>query len=182
MKVGLDALIAEITRSLDWNLLEWDPKFDALSRPHRMHLILARLVREDVARAEKSDGGVGVRWRPSHRLESYLGVTRHGIPDEYEDADAPAAISTLADELSKVLQVNGDGIEAHTVYAVSCFTMYKLGMLEYRGKVDGLCQFYKSPDFVERAEEQERRGDLTSVTEVVDEAGNTIEFIEKYGP
>ena len=96
MKVGLDALVAEIARCIDWNLLEWDPKFDALSRPHRMHLILANLVREDVARAEKSDGGVGVRWRPSHRLDSYFGVKRHGIADEYEDAETPVCIPKLA--------------------------------------------------------------------------------------
>jgi hypothetical protein len=182
MKVGMDALIAEIARCLDWNFLECDPKFDALSRPHRMQLILASLVREDVAKAEKSDGGVGVRWRASHRLESHFGVTRHGIPDEYEDAGAPEVISTLADEFSKDLQVNGDAVEVHTVYAASCFAMYRLGMLEYRGKEDGFCQFYKSPDFVARSEELERRGDLASVTEVVDEARNTVEFIEEYGP
>ena len=181
MKVGLDALIAEIARNLDWNLLGWDAKFEGLSRPRRMHLILANLVRLDVARAERSDGSVGVRWRPSHRLENYFGVTRHGIPDEYEDAEAPIAVSTLGKQLSKVLQVNSHAVEGHTVYVSACFAMYRLGMLEYRGKKDGFCQFYKSPDFGERSEELDRKGDLTSVTEVVDEAGNTVEFIEEYG-
>ncbi len=179
MKVGLDALVAEIDRSLDWNLLEWDPKFGALSRSQRMHLILANLVREDVARTDKLDGGILVRWQPSRRLESYFGVTRHGIPDEFENVDASPAISAIADEFYKVLQANGDGVETHTVFVISCFTFYRLGMVKYLGKDDGLCQFSKSPDFDIMSEELDN---CTRIEEVLDQNGRTVKFIGKCDP
>ena len=53
MKVKLAAVVAEIARTVDYSLLESEPKFTNLSRPHRMSLILACLAREDIARVEK---------------------------------------------------------------------------------------------------------------------------------
>jgi hypothetical protein len=164
MKVRVDAVIAEIARTLDVNLLRQDPNFEALPRFQRMHFIMAALVRGDIASGEKPGGRKVLRWRPSRRLESCFGVKRHGIPEELERIEAPIAISTLADEFSEVLQANGEMIEEVASYVLRLFAMYEMGLFEYRGKTDGLCQFDRSS----------RRID------VVDEAGNTADFVEKY--
>lgn len=180
MKVALDALTAEIARNVDWNIREWDSQFEEIPRAHRMNLILHHLASLDVARAEKSDGAVGIRWKPSRRLEAYFGVTRHGIADDYEDVEQLMPISGLADELSRILQGNEEAVEIHIVHTVVYFALYRLGMLEYRGRKDGVCEFNKSSNFAERCDEYEQNGDLASVTEVLDEAGRTVELIQNF--
>jgi hypothetical protein len=49
MKIELAAIVAEIARRIDRDLLAYDPTFAILSRPHRMSLILTCLQREKVA-------------------------------------------------------------------------------------------------------------------------------------
>jgi hypothetical protein len=164
MKVRLDAVIAEIAGTLDLRLLRQDPKFANLWRPHRMHLIMPSLARCDIARAEKSGGRKVLRWRPSRRLKNCVGVKPRGIPDELERIEAPIAISTLADEFSEVLQANVETVEEVASYALRLFAMYEMGLFEYRGKKDGLCQFERSPYRVL----------------VEDEAGNTADLVGKY--
>jgi hypothetical protein len=144
MNVRLDALIAEIARTLDVSLLRHDPRFATLPRPQRMHLIVRTLARCDIARGEKYGGREVRRWRPSRRLERNLGVKGHGIPDEIERIEAPIAISTLVDELSDLLKENGEAIDEVTHYVLRLFGMHELEFLEYRGKRDGLCQFERS--------------------------------------
>lgn len=111
-----------------------------------------------------------MRSQPSRRAceQIYgIGTARlRGIPEELERIEAPIAISILADEFSEVLQANGETVEEVASYVLRRFAMYELGLFEYRGKKDGLCQFDRSS----------RRID------VVDEAGNTTDFVEKYGP
>jgi hypothetical protein len=164
MKIRLDAVIAEIARNIDLNLLMQYPDFAELPRFHRMHFIVRSLASCDIARGEKYGGRKVRRWRPSRRLEGNLGVKGHGIPDELERIEAPIGISTLADEFEEVLQANGDAVGEVAPYVLRLFGMYGLGLLEYQGRKDGLCQFERSS----------RRID------VVDEAGNMTDFLEKY--
>ena len=110
MKVTLDAFIAEIAKILDASLLEHNPDFETLWRPHRMHIIVACLARCDIARAEESVGRK-VRWRPSRRLRREFCAKHHGFPDELERIEAPIGTSTLADEFSEVLQANAETVE-----------------------------------------------------------------------
>jgi hypothetical protein len=108
MKVRIDAVIAEIARTLDVNLLRQDSNFETLPRPQRMHFIFRSLARCDIARAE-TFGGRKVRcWRPSRRLGRNFGVKWHGFPDELERIERPVAISTLADEFEELLQASGE--------------------------------------------------------------------------
>jgi hypothetical protein len=74
MKVKLAAVVAEIARTVDYSLLESEPKFTNLSRPHRMSLILACLAREDIARVEKLRKSVVLRWLSSKSLNKYSGI------------------------------------------------------------------------------------------------------------
>jgi hypothetical protein len=164
MNIRLDAVIAEIAGNIDLNLLMQDPDFAELPRFQRMHFIVRTLACCDIARGEKYGGRKVRRWRPSRRLERNLGVKGHGIPDELERIEAPIAISTLADEFAEVLAANGEAFGEVASYILRLFGMYGLGLLEYHGKKDGLCQFERSS----------RRID------VVDEAGNTTDFVEKY--
>jgi hypothetical protein len=163
MKVRIDAVMAEIARTLDYNLLNANPAFAKLPRFNRMHFIFRSLARCDIARAEKPGRGV-LRWRPSHSLKDVVGLTPRGIPNELERIDAPIAISTLADEFDEFLKANGEMVEEVASYVLRLFAMYEMGLFEYRGKKDGLCQFYRS----------------SARIEVVDEAGNTADFVEKY--
>jgi hypothetical protein len=164
MNVRLDTIITEIAAILDFSLLRHDPEFDDLPRFNRMHLIMACLARRNIARAEKF-GGRKVRcWRPSRHLENNFGVKGHGIPDEVQRIEAPIVISTLADDFSELLEANGETIDEVASYVLRLFGMYALGLLEYRGKKDGLCQFERS----------------SSRIDVVDEAGNATDFVEKY--
>jgi hypothetical protein len=123
MKVKLDAFIAEIAKILDASLLEHDPDFETLWRPHRMHFIMACLARCDIARAEKFGGRKVRRWRPSRRLGRYFGAKRHGFPDELERIEAPIAISILADEFSEVLQANVEMVEDAADYVLRLFAI-----------------------------------------------------------
>jgi hypothetical protein len=116
MKVRLDALIAEIARTLDVDLLRRDPNFVSLFRPHRMHYIVASLVRCDIARAEKYGRRV-LRWRPSPRLKNRIDVKSHGTQDKLERIERPVAISTLADEFAEFLQAN-DGMVEEVAFSV----------------------------------------------------------------
>jgi hypothetical protein len=118
MKLRLDALIAEIVRSIDLNLLMHDPDFADLPLPQRMHFIVRTLGRCDIARGEKCGRKVR-RWRPSRRLEDHFGVKQHGIPDEVERIEAPVAISTLADEFSDLLEANDEMIDEAAHYVLS---------------------------------------------------------------
>jgi hypothetical protein len=140
MNVKLDAFIAEIARTLDANLLRYDENFEDLWRPNRMHFILASLAGHDIARGEKWGRKV-VRWWPSRRLESRSGVKRHGIPAEVERTERPVGISTLADEFSEFLRAHGEMVEEAAAYVLHRFAMYEAGLLEYRGKKNGLFQF-----------------------------------------
>jgi hypothetical protein len=118
MTVRLDAIIAEIARNIDLNLLMQYPDFAELPRFHRMHFIVRSLASCDIARGEKYGGRKVRRWRPSRRLEGNLGVKGHGIPDEIERIEAPIAISTLVDELSDLLKENGEAIDEVTHYVL----------------------------------------------------------------
>jgi hypothetical protein len=121
VKVTLDAFIAEIAKMLDASILEHDPDFETLWRPHRMHLIMACLARCDIARAQKFGGRKVRRWRPSRRLGRCFGAKRHGFPDEVERIEAPIGISTLADEFSEVLQANAEIVEDAADYVLRLF-------------------------------------------------------------
>jgi hypothetical protein len=164
MKVRLDAVMAEIAANIDANLLEYDSNFAALPRFNRLYFIFRSLARCDIARAERSGGRKVIRWRPSHRLKNCVGLKPRGIPDEFERIEAPTAISTLADEFDEILQTLVDPIEETAYGVLRRFAMCEMGLLEYRGKKDGLCQFYRSSKRIN----------------VVDEAGNTADFVDKY--
>jgi hypothetical protein len=164
MKVRLDAVMVEIAGTIDANLLECDSNFASLPRFNRLHFIFRALVHCDIARAEKSSGRKVMRWRPSHRLKDCVGLKPRGIPDEFERIEAPIAISTLADEFEEVLQTVSGPIEQTAFGVLRRFAMYEMGLLEYRGKKDGLCQFYRSSRRIN----------------VVAEAGNTADFVDKY--
>jgi hypothetical protein len=144
MKIRLDAVIAEITANIDAELLERDSNFAALPRFNRLHFILRSLARCDIARAEKSGGRKVIRWRPSNRLKDCVGLKPRGIPDEFERIEAPITISTLADEFDEILQTLDGPIEETAFGVLRRFAMYEMGLVEYRGKKDGLCQFYRS--------------------------------------
>jgi hypothetical protein len=144
MKVRVDAIVAETATILDVSLLRHDPEFADLPRYNRMHLIMTCLARRKIARAEKF-GGRKVRcWRPSRHLENNIGARGHGIPGELERIEAPIVISTLADDFSELLQANGQIIDEVASYVVRRFGMYASGLLEYRGKKNGLCWFERS--------------------------------------
>lgn len=164
MDTKLDAIIAEIARTLDFSLLMHDPEFSTIPKPQRMHFITRCLAGHDIARGEKYGGRKVRRWRPSRQLEKSIGVKDHGIPDEIERIEAPVAISTLLEELSGLLDINEETINEATDYVLRLFGMHALGLLEYRGKEDGFCQFDRS----------EKRID------VVDDAGNKTDFVDKY--
>ncbi|WP_426611350.1 hypothetical protein [Bradyrhizobium sp. McL0616] len=164
MKVRIDAIVAEIATILDVSLLRHDPEFEDLPRFHRMHLIMTCLARRNIARAEKF-GGRKVRcWRPSRQLENNVGVKGHGVPGKLERIEPPIVISTLADDFSELLYANGETINEVTDYVLRLFGMHALGLLEYRGKEDGFCQFDRS----------DKRIDY------VDDAGNKTDFVDKY--
>jgi hypothetical protein len=164
MKVKLDAVMAEIAGTIDVNLLEYDSNFAALPRFNRLHFIFRSLACCDIARAEKSGGRKVIRWRPSHRLKDYVGLKPCGIPDEFERIEAPITIFTLADEFEEILQTVGGAIEETAFGVLRRFAMYEMGLLEYRGKKDGMCQFYRS----------------SSRILVEDEDGNAADFVDKY--
>jgi hypothetical protein len=141
MNAKMDAFIAEIVRIIDFNLLEQYPLFRTFWRANRMHLILASLKRRDIARAERR--GDALYWLPSRRLESRVGVKHRGIRDEFERTDT-IGFSTDAQEFDQILRANHKAIEKVALHVVRCFEMYKLGLLEYRGKEDGFLRFKSS--------------------------------------
>ena len=142
MKIRLDAVMAEIAGTIDVNLLEYDSNFADLPRFNRLHFIFRSLARCDIARAEKYGRKV-IRWRPSHRLKNYVGLKPRGIPDVFERIEAPRFFSTLADEFEEFLQTAGGPIEGTAFGVLRRLAMYETGLLEYRGKKNGLCQFGK---------------------------------------
>ncbi|RXH02193.1 hypothetical protein [Bradyrhizobium vignae] len=164
MDVKLDAVIAEIARTLDLSLLMHDREFATLPKPQRMHFITRCLAGHDITRGEKYGGRKVRRWRPSLHLEKSVGVKNHGILDGIERIEAPVAIWTLLEEFSKLLDINDDPISEVTDYVLRLFGMHSLGLLEFRGEEDGFYQFDRS----------EKRID------VVDEAGNKTDFVDKY--
>jgi hypothetical protein len=175
MEVKLDALVAEIARDIDFELLECDPKFDTLPRSQRMHLILAMLADRDIARKEEASVGSTICWRPSRRLERYLGVKEHGIPDEHEDTEAPLAIVKLAQELSQALRAyNKEELKITLSATVQLFALCGLGMLEYVGKRNGQCEFRASPSFDAKAKEFEKYGVATGLIEVLGESDGVV--------
>ena len=153
MKVRLDAVMAEIAGTIDANILEYDPGFASLPRFNRLHFIFRALARCDIAKAEKSRGRKVIRWRPSHRLKDCVGLKPRGIPDEFERIESPTTISTLADEFEEYLQTVSGPIEQTAFNVLRRFAKYEIGMLEYRGKKDGLCQFRKSSKCIEVVDE-----------------------------
>jgi hypothetical protein len=120
VKVKLDAFIAELAKILDDSLLEYNPDFVTLWRPHRMHVILACLARCDIAGAEEFVGRK-VRWRPSRRLRRNFAAKHHEFPDVLERIEAPIGTSTLADELSEVLQANAETVEDTADFVLRIF-------------------------------------------------------------
>lgn len=116
MDVKLDAIIAEIARTLDLSLLMHDPEFAALPKPQRLHFITRSLATRGIAKGEKYGGRKVRRWRQWRHFEKNFGVKDHGIPDEIERIEAPIAISTLVDEFSKLLDFNDEPINAVTDY------------------------------------------------------------------
>jgi hypothetical protein len=175
MEVKLDAIIAEIARNIDFELLEGDPKFDSLPRSQRMHLVLTMLAERDVARKEEASVGSTICWRPSRRLEKYLGVKEHGIPDEQEDTEAPLAIVKLAQEFSQALRAyNKEELKVTLSATVQLFALCGLGMLEYVGKRSGQCEFRASPDFDAKAKEFEKYGVTTGLIEVLGESDGVL--------
>ncbi|MGY4368440.1 hypothetical protein ACVW1A_004505 [Bradyrhizobium sp. LB1.3] len=117
MDVKLDAIIAEIARTLDLSLLLHDPEFADLPKPQRLHFITRSLATRGIAKGEKYGGRKVRRWRQSRHFEKNFGLKNHGIPDEIERIEAPVAISTLVDEFSKLLDFNDEPINAVTDYA-----------------------------------------------------------------
>jgi hypothetical protein len=144
MNVKLDAITVEIVRNLDSDLLKHDSNFENLWRPNRVHIIVSVLVRRGVVQATKPKRGTVPRWRSARRLENCAGATSRGISDEVERIEAPIGMNTLADEFFEFLEANGEVIEEIASNVLRCFKMYRSGLLEYRGKKNGLCQFYRS--------------------------------------
>jgi hypothetical protein len=162
MEVRLDALVAEIAETVDSSLLREEPNFSTLQRPNRMYMILLSLMCCDIVRSNKSNGGM--RWRPSRRLNKHVGVKDHGIPDERERIEKPMTISTLADEFSETLRANSEEVVEVAFHVLRCFAMYQMGLLEYRGREDGRCLFYRS----------------SKRLLVEDGDGNKTDFVDKY--
>ncbi|SCB46873.1 hypothetical protein GA0061098_101213 [Bradyrhizobium shewense] len=127
MDVKFDAIIAEIARTLDLSLLMHDPEFATLPKPQRMHFITRCLAGHDIARGEKYGGRKVRRWRPSRHLETSFGVQNHGVPDEIERIEAPVAISTLIEEFSKRLDLNGKVINEVIDHVLRLFRMRSTG-------------------------------------------------------
>lgn len=165
MKVRLDAVIAEIAGSIDVNILIRHPSFADLPRFHRMHFITAFLASRDIAQAERSGGRKVLRWQPSRSLEGNFGVKGHGIRDELERIERPIFISTLADEFSDLLGANGKTVSKVISQVLLRFEMHSKGLLEYRGRKDGLCRFERSPRLID----------------MIAEAGNTTDFVQRHG-
>lgn len=164
MKIRLDAVIAEIAGSIDAQILECEPRYEALPRFNRLHFILRALARADIARAERSGGRKAIRWRPSRRLKDCVGLKPRRIPDEFERIEAPKTISTLADEFEEFLQTLGGPIEDTAFGVLRRFAMYEMGLLEYRGKKDGRCQFYRPSKRIEVVDEAGNAADLPTST------------------
>jgi hypothetical protein len=142
MQSRIDALVAEIARTIDSRMLADDSNFADLWRPYRSHVLLTHLVRRDVARTEKWSGTV--RWLPSRNLEINFGVKGHVIPDEVERTERPLGMNTLVDEFSEYLTANTEFVDEATSYYLRRFAMYQKGLFEYRGKKDGRCQFRRT--------------------------------------
>jgi hypothetical protein len=159
MNAKMDALIAEIVRIIDLNLLEQYPLFETFWRANRMHLILASLKRCDVARAERR--GVGLYWLPSRRLEDYAGVKHRGIRDEFERTET-IGFSTDAQEFDQILRANHKVIEKVTLRVVRRFEMYQLGLLRYHGKEDGFLQFDRSSSRTDMINEAEHAANFVA--------------------
>jgi hypothetical protein len=122
MDVKLDAIIAEIARTLDLCLLIHGPEFEMIPKPQRMHFITRSLATRGIAKGEKYGGRKVRRWRQSRHFEKKrFGVKDHGIPDEIERIEAPVAISTLVDEFSKLLDFNDEPI--NTVINYACWSI-----------------------------------------------------------
>jgi len=162
MEVKLDALVAEMVETIDSNLLVLNPDFETAWRPNRVHLILIFLGGCDIADPTKSKGFL--RWRPARRLDNHIGVKDHGISDVLERTEWPTAISALAEKYSESLDNNSEEAVESAFYVMRQFAMYKMGLLEYRGRSDNRCQFERSSNRVL----------------VEDEDGNTADFVEKY--
>jgi hypothetical protein len=149
MKVKLAAIVAEIARTIDRDLLAFDTTFAILSRPHRMSLILTSLQRENVASAGKSRRDVVCRWDPSERLLEYLGAEPVGINDEFEDVQCPTGIFSAADEFARILRMRPYLVAEIASSVIRRFQMHNLGLLEYCGKKAGFCIFRKSKRCIE---------------------------------
>jgi hypothetical protein len=88
----------------------------------------------------------------ARRVKDCVGLRPRGISDEFERIESPTTISTLADEFEEYLQTVSDPIEQTAFNVLRRFAMYEIGLLEYRGKKDGLCQFRKSSKCIEVAD------------------------------
>jgi hypothetical protein len=149
VKIELAAIVAEIARRMDRDLLAFNPAFSILSRPHRMSLIMTCLQRENVASARKSINGVVLSWDLSQTWQEYLSAQSAGIMDEIEDIECPAGIFSAADELSRILRTRSYLVEEITSSVVQRFQMCESGILDYCGRKAGLCVFRKSQRCIE---------------------------------
>jgi hypothetical protein len=169
VKVELAAIVAEIARRIDRDLLAFNPAFSILSRPHRMSLIMTCLQRENVASVRKSNNGVVLSWDLSQTWQEYLSAPSAGIMDAIEDIERPAGIFSAADELTGILRTRSYLVEEITSSVVQRFQMYGSGILDYCGKGDGLCVFRlsqrcielmnRNPEFREAIERDWNSGD-----------------------
>jgi hypothetical protein len=164
MKIQLAAMVAEIARTIDRDLLAHDPKFAILSRPHRMSLILTCLQREDVASAGRSSNGVVLSWDLSQKWQKYLGAASAGINDDVEDVECPTGIFSAANEFSRILRTRPYLIEEIASSVVRHFQMHDIGLLEFCGKKAGICVFRRSKGCIE----------------VVNKNADAREFIERH--
>jgi hypothetical protein len=139
MQSRIDAFIAEIARAVDSKILADDPNFADLWRPNRTFLLLSYLVKLDIARIQKRTDSIV--WLPSSDLENKFGVKGHSIPDELERTERPIGMNTLADEFSETLRDSNELINDATSRFLRRFAMYEKGLLAYRGKKNGRCQF-----------------------------------------
>jgi hypothetical protein len=139
MQSRIDAFVAEIARTVDAKILTEDPEFADLWRPNRTFLMLSYLVKLDIARSQKRTGSIV--WLPSRELENKFGVKGHSIPDEIERTERLIAMNTLADEFSETLRDSNELIKGVTSRFVRRFAMFEKGVLAYRGKKSGRCQF-----------------------------------------
>src|ERR1700761_9082174 len=125
MKMKLDAVVAEIVRNIDLEIVQHNPGLAKYPRQHRLYVLFDFLRKEDVIK-DVNEGDLPTL-RPSTRLERFFGVERHGILDEYEDIVDPSALSAIHSEFGKEFDaLRGEALEKEVGFIISLFAMYRL--------------------------------------------------------